>query len=107
MKIYLSHPYGGKLENRIKAARLARVYREIWDAEGKEDFEIVNPLEELRGLAGKKTEEEILQEAIKLMKTCDAVFFAPGWQASNGCLKEHAAALLHMPMYHIPSGLVA
>ena len=42
-KVYLSHPYGGKEENREAAAALAKMFREIWAAEGK-DYELIDPL---------------------------------------------------------------
>ena len=61
MRVYLSHPYGGKVENRIKAAVLAKWYREQWASEGRTDWELVNPLDELRDLNGKLSETEILQ----------------------------------------------
>lgn len=108
--IYLSHPYGGKLENRIKARRLAQIYRELFDAEGHTDWIIVNPLEELRDLEGKMSEVEILHKAVNLMHSCDEVLFAPGWLESNGCLYEHES-IKHsyppIPYHHIPKEMVA
>ena len=103
MRVYLSHPFGGKIENRIKAAWLAKWYREQWEKEGRSDWELVNPLEELRGLAGKMSETEILHEAVNLMFTCNMVIFAPDWVHSHGCLYEHDAALQgRLPIFHMP-----
>ena len=90
-KVYLSHPYGGKEENREAAAAVAKMFREIWAAEGK-DYEIVNPLEYLAPLADGFQEWEILKLAVNLLKSCDAVLFAPGWKKSRGCRMEHFAA---------------
>lgn len=87
-RIYLSHPYGGFLVNREKAAALAKMYRAIWDAEGKTDWELVNPIEYFAPLAGLH-ENTILELAVNLMKTCDGVLFAPGWKKSRGCRYEH------------------
>jgi len=90
MRIYLSHPYQGKEENREKAAALAKMYREIWDAEGKTDWEIVNPIEYFAPLAEEGVDDEtILMLAVALMMDCDGVLFAPGWKKSRGCRYEH------------------
>ena len=69
-KIYLSHPFGGLEENREAAAALAKMFREIWAAEGK-DFEIVNPIEYLAPLSEGFQEWEILKLAVNLLKSCD------------------------------------
>jgi hypothetical protein len=104
VRVYLSHPFGGKNENRIKAAWLAKWYREQWEQEGRSDWELVNPLDELRELDGKISEPEILQKAVDLMFSCDMVIFAPGWVHSHGCLYEHDAALQgKMIIFHIPT----
>ena len=89
-RIYLSHPYGGFRENREKAAALAKMYREIWDAEGKTDWELINPLEYFAPLAEDGVDDEtILMMAVALMQDCDGVLFAPGWKHSRGCRYEH------------------
>jgi hypothetical protein len=89
-RIYLSHPYGGFRENRERAAALAKMYREIWDAEGKTDWELVNPLEYFAPLAEDGVDDEtILMLAVALMQDCDGVLFAPGWKRSRGCRYEH------------------
>ena len=89
-RIYLSHPYGGFLENREKAAALAAFYRAVWDAEGKTDLELINPLEYFAPLAEDGVDDEtILMMAVSLMKDCDGVLFAPGWKHSRGCRYEH------------------
>ena len=88
VRIYLSHPYGGNEENREKAAALAKFYRDAWDAEGKTDWELVNPLEYFKPFTG-VDEETILLMAVRLMQDCDGVLFAPGWKKSRGCRYEH------------------
>ena len=89
-RIYLSHPYGGFRENREKAAALAKMYREIWDAEGKPDWELINPLEYFAPLAEDGVDDgTILMMAVALMMDCDGVLFAPGWKHSRGCRYEH------------------
>ena len=89
-RIYLSHPYGGFLENREKAAALAAFYRAVWDAEGKTDWEIINPLEYFAPVAEEGVDDEtILMMAVALMQDCDGVLFAPGWKRSRGCRYEH------------------
>lgn len=93
IRIYLSHPYGGQEENRDKAAALAKMYRSIWDAEGKEAWEIVNPLEYFAALEADGVDDDtLLIMAATLMDDCDGVLFAPGWKKSRGCRYEHFRA---------------
>ena len=90
-RVYLSHPYGGSEKNRERAACLAKFYRELWDAEGKTDWVLVNPLEELENMKG--VDDEIaLFTAVALMSACDEVLFADGWKRSRGCRYEHLIA---------------
>lgn len=88
VRIYLSHPFGGKEENRERAAAIAQFYREMWDSEGKENWEIINPLAYFEPFTG-IPEDTILSMAATLMDTCDGVLFAPGWRRSRGCRYEH------------------
>ena len=104
MKVYLSHPYGGKLINKLHAEGIAKLYREIWAAEGV-DHEIVNPLVELEGEAEKNTEPQMLALAVDLMRQCKAVIFAPGWKKSPGCRMEHLVAFAEgMDIHYLPEG---
>lgn len=111
-RIYLSHPYGGKAENRERAAKIAEMYSDIWDAEGKTDWEIVNPLSYFEPLEG-LDEEAILMMAVVLMRNCDGVLYAPGWRRSRGCRYEHFIAhhdhncKAHYFSAEIPEELVA
>ena len=68
-RIYLSHPYGGFLENREKAAALAKMYREIWDAEGKTDWELVNPIEYFAPLAEDGVDDETILKILYHYRT--------------------------------------
>ena len=107
MKIYLSHPYGGKQENMVKAARLARVYKAQWEKEGRDNV-LVNPLEIFAGLSGVVDEDAILYAAIDLMRGCDAVMFAPGWENSVGCQTERDVCREEgIEAYFVPAGMVA
>lgn len=91
MRIYLSHPFGGKEENRERAAAIAKFYRDVWAAEGK-DYELINPLEYLEPLSEGVPERQMLKLAVNLLNSCDAVLFADGWRKSRGCRLEHFAA---------------
>lgn len=92
-RIYLSHPYGGKAENREAAAMWARFFREEWAKnEEMKDWEIVNPLEALRDQEEGNTEDQMLELAVELMRSCDGVLFAPGWRKSRGCRYEYMVA---------------
>lgn len=111
-RFYLSHPYGGKAENKIKAAQIAQLYREIWDAEGHEDWELLNPLEYLKDFQD-LDEDTILRMAVNIMGTCDGVIFAPGWKRSRGCRYEHwrvqhmDTLSVYFHQYYIPEGVTA
>jgi hypothetical protein len=88
-KIYLSHPYQGKEENREKAAALAEFYNAVWAAEGK-DYELIDPISYFAPLSEDGVDDEtILMMAVALMMDCDGVLFAPGWKKSRGCRYEH------------------
>jgi hypothetical protein len=109
-RVYLSHPYGGKPENREKAAALAKLYRELWDAEGKTDWQIVDPLEYFKDFKD-MDDDTILRLAVNLMLTCDAVLYSPGWKRSRGCRYEHYRARqawtqkVHYHQFYIPEGV--
>lgn len=102
-RIYLSHPFGGRQENREKAAALAKLYEDLWRREGEYDFVIVNPLEYFKDFQD-LDDYTILRMATNLMKSCDAVLFAPGWRRSRGCRYEHWQAR-GMDAYEIPEGV--
>ncbi len=105
MKVYLSHPYGGSLINKLHSMGIAKLYQEIWAAEGA-DHEIINPLVELEKESERNTEPQMLALAIDLMRKCDAVMFAPGWKKSSGCRMEHMAAFADgMKICYLPEGL--
>ena len=92
-KIYLSHPYGWSEKNRAAAKDVAALYRWAWAGErGKEDYRLINPLEILEPWAGRMSEDEILRDAVELMRGCEAVIFCPGWKRSRGCRLEHYIA---------------
>ena len=105
MKVYLSHPYGRKPENKRRSKIIAKLYREMWAAEGA-DHEIINPLVELEKESERNTEPQMLALAVELMRKCDAVLFAPGWKKSRGCRMEHMAAFADgMKICYLPEGL--
>lgn len=91
-KIYLSHPFNGREENREKAAAIAKFYREVWAAEGKTDWILIDPLAYLAPLSDGIPEYTMIRLAVNLLKSCDAVLFADGWKHSRGCRLEHFAA---------------
>ena len=105
MKVYLSHPYGRKLINKMHAEGIAKLYRAIWADEGV-DNEIINPLVALEEESKKNTEPQMIALAIDLMRQCDAVLFAPGWKTYRGCRMEHMAAFADgMDIHYLPEGL--
>ena len=105
MRVYLSHPYGRKPENKRRSKIIAKLYREMWAAEGA-DHEIINPLVELEKESERNTEPQMLALAVELLRKCDAVLFAPGWKNSRGCRMEHMAAFADgMKICYLPEEL--
>lgn len=110
-RIYLSHPYNHKDENRVKAERLTEIYNRLWKDEGK-DMEIVNPLEYFKAFDD-LPDDTVLRMAVNLMCTCDGVLFAPGWKRSRGCRYEHWIARhkdclpIHFRQYEISEAAMA
>lgn len=107
-QVYLSHPYGGKKENRESAERLASIYKKQWAKESSDCY-IFNPLDAFQvceeiGLS----ESVIMKGALEVLSHSDMVLFAPEWEKSSGCRAEYLAAIKqNIPMYFIPASMVA
>jgi hypothetical protein len=88
--VYVSHPFGGKEENREKADRL--IHNLVCSLP---DVVYLSPIHAMRrpyhekGTVGYDWE---LQCAMELMRRCDIVYFADGWQHSTGCRMERQMA---------------
>ena len=87
MRIYLSGPITGT----------NNFHKRFEDAEKKikkmnRDIEIVNPVKENAKL-NTSCYEEIMENSLKLLGGCDAIYMMKNWHSSNGCNREYGYAL--------------
>lgn len=88
--VYVSHPFGGKKENQVAADCLIKDLAKVLP-----EAVYFSPIHAMRrpyhekGTAGYEWE---LQCAMELMRRCDIVYFAEGWQHSRGCRMERQMA---------------
>lgn len=86
--IYISHPYtGNEIENKKKAAR---IQRKLQKADTSNCY--INPLAAFEALDGMDY-MEILACCLRLLKKCDELIVASGWQDSKGCKCEYECAM--------------
>lgn len=87
MKFMISQPMAGKTIEQIRADREGAV--RLLENEG---YEVVDSVIARKPPEDAKDALWYLGESLKVMATCDAVFFMPGWEKARGCRIEHAAA---------------
>lgn len=87
MKVMISQPMQGKSHVHILEERERLV--QMLENEG---YEVVDSVIARKPPEDAKDALWYLGESLKVMATCDAVFFMPGWQEARGCRIEHAAA---------------
>ena len=92
MKIYISIPISGK--NEKEQRRLAQLKAMTLKSL---KHEVVNPFivadETEKRLGRKPTYYEYIEDDLKALSTCDAIFMMNGWTDSKGCKIELAKAL--------------
>lgn len=88
--LYISHPYTGDEEKNCAeayfiVARLARKFP---------DVAFLNPLDAMRyAVAAKLDYDTVLSQCISILRRCDGIIMTGSWQESEGCRKEHKAAV--------------
>ena len=82
MKVFISMPMNGKTEEQIRE-EMEQI---------KKDFAFSDSefIDSIIPDADKKSDLECIAEAIKLLDTADAAFFAKGWENARGCRVEYA-----------------
>ncbi len=93
---YLSHPYtsyGSKSHNLFNSIKLAE-HLKI-----EHQISLINVIDVLpRGLDN----DAAMKKCIKILESCDAVIFCPGWKESKGCIEEYAWAKTNkLTMYEV------
>lgn len=91
MKVFISQPMRDRSEEDILSER-----DEIMKF-AKSEFpdEQVNEIASYFGPNHRMEPLEALGLAIQMMQNADVVYFAPGWQAADGCFIEHQCAELY------------
>lgn len=104
LAVYVSHPYGGKEENKEAAAALTqKLQLDYEDA----DVAFYSPIHAIQtGSYNSVDYEKGLAMALELMLRCDVLLLAPSWRESLGCHVEFLAARkLQMPVVTGRKGL--
>lgn len=85
-KVYISLPITGHdiEKQRRKAAVMAAILACMY-------YEPVNPF--TNGLAETDTWEAHMDKDLVMLRECDMIVFASGWETSKGCLKEAEKAV--------------
>ena len=87
--IYISHPYS---DNPVKNSAYAHIIATFW-AKNTPDTCFINPLDLMRPQAAAGLSyDDILSQCIEILKRCDAVIMAHGYEKSHGCKMELEAA---------------
>lgn len=88
MRVYISGPITGRDKDETKQ-RFTKAAMYIIFNYGP-DTEIINPaiIGDAVSSEANPTHEEFMKISFALMDICNAVFFMPGWEDSDGCRQE-------------------
>lgn len=97
MKIFLSGPITGIPE-------YAQAFKYVEKLLLEKDFNVMNPA--ILPPSG-FSHEDYMTITLSMQKICDATFMLPGWEDSEGCVQEVAAANeLRQPIFYTIDNLV-
>lgn len=99
--IYLSHPYGGKVEN-LKSCNdyFKALQPELYKTQGKV---LISPLHACGCLYKDMDYTSGLNLSIEYLKLCEEMWVCPGWEDSIGCTQEIAYCMEHnVPIKYLP-----
>lgn len=97
---YVSHPYGGKEENKIKVEAFIR-------AKAKSDPKnvYISPIHAFGYLYNYVEYWIGITMCLELLLRCDALILCPGWEQSAGCRAEKLYAEGHgIPIFYPSEG---
>lgn len=92
MKVFISMPMNGKTTEEI-STELEKHLEEVKTLTSSS----MELLDTNLSLGDAATGYDYIGESIKLLGKADAIYFADGWQDSNGCLIERVVAELYCP----------
>ena len=83
--IYISHPYGGKWLNKVKAGKIIR------KLQAKYPFYVfVSPIHNFSFANYKKTDYDLgMDWCLGLLSKCDEMWLCGDWKSSKGCRLEY------------------
>lgn len=99
MRIYISHPYGGKEENKIKVENIIRQLTEICPQDT-----FISPIHTFGFMYNDVNYETGLGWCLDLLEGCHKMYVFGDWKQSRGCTAEVLYCEMHMIPYEIKSG---
>lgn len=94
--IYVSHPYGGKEENKEKVENvLAHLRKRLSTIPlvGDDPVNVfISPIHLLGHMYHDVAYEDGIQWCIELLERCDMIIMCNDWETSTGCRIEHVHA---------------
>lgn len=88
MKVYISLPISGFPLEVVKGR--AEIYKRVLQGEG---YEVITPFDVCDEPG--QSYSYYMGKDIEALIDCDAVYLAPGWQGSKGCLAEFEVARVY------------
>ena len=85
--VYVSHPYGGKQENEVKADVIVRALQIVYPT-----VCFVSPIHAIRCLYSRTDYIQGLDYCLELLWRCDGIVMCGNWQESIGCVTEFMLA---------------
>jgi hypothetical protein len=99
MRIYISHPYGGKEENKTK---IENIIRDLIKYNPNNTY--ISPVHTFSFLYNDYPYEQGLDMCLNLLGACDKMLVFGDWRNSRGCTAEVLYCEMHMIPYEIKSG---
>lgn len=99
MLVYISHPFSGLEENKLKIENIIRTLTLSYP-----DNTYVSPVHCFGFLYNDVSYENGLEFCLNLLEKCDKMMVFGDWRSSRGCTAEILFAEMHMIPYEIMEG---
>lgn len=96
LRIYISHPYGGKQENMIK---VEGIIKEL--IKDNPEHTYISPIHCFSFAYNDYPYEQGLDMCLSLLEACDMMYVFGDWKQSRGCTAEVLYCEMHMKPYEI------
>lgn len=96
MLIYISHPYGGKQENKQK---VEEIINKLVQTNPENTY--ISPIHCFGFMYDAISYEQGLEMCLNLLERCDKMMVFGNWKNSRGCTAEVLFAEMHMIPYEI------